>query len=129
MSSCINNQSPAGGNDPLQAAATVLPDDQGGAGADLLDLLRRSHDQIVFPDSHSSNPLWESAFRRDALLVPMCWADILINMTVIPFEFDYSLPYGIFYRSQPHTSVQRFLEFIKLTYGTGNSHGIVPVLE
>lgn len=97
--------------------------------ADLLALLRRSHAQVVFPDSYSSNPLWESAFRRDALLVPMCWADILINMSVIPFEFDYSLPYGIFYRSQPHTSVQRFLEFIKLTYGTGNSHGIVPVLE
>ena len=33
-----------------------------------------------------SDLLWESAFRRDALLVPMCWSDILINMTVLPFE-------------------------------------------
>ena len=116
-------------NDLADQRVMTINDGSCDIVADLLDLLRRSHAQIVFPDSHSSNPLWESAFRRDALLVPMCWADILINMTVIPFEFDYSLPYGIFYRSQPHTSVQRFLEFIKLTYGTGNSHGIVPVLE
>ena len=116
-------------NDLADQTVMTINDGTCDIVADLLDLLRRSHAQIVFPDSHSSNPLWESAFRRDALLVPMCWADILINMTVIPFEFDYSLPYGIFYRSQPHTSVQRFLEFIKLTYGTGNSHGIVPVLE
>ena len=116
-------------NDLADQTVMTINDGTCDIVADLLDLLRRSHAQIVFPDSHSSNPLWESAFRRDALLVPMCWADILINMSVIPFEFDYSLPYGIFYRSQPHTSVQRFLEFIKLTYGTGNSHGIVPVLE
>ena len=116
-------------NDLADQRVMTINDGSCDIVADLLDLLRRSHAQIVFPDSHSSNPLWESAFRRDALLVPMCWADILINMTVIPFEFDYSLPYGIFYRSQPHTSVQRFLEFIKLTYSTGNSHGIVPVLE
>ena len=112
------------------AGQTVMTINEGSCDvvAELLDLLRRSHAQVVFPGRHSTNPLWESAFRRDALLVPMCWNDILINMTVIPFEFDYSLPYGIFYRSQPHASVQRFLDFIKLTYGEGNSHGIVPVL-
>ena len=49
-------------------------------------------------------------------------------MTVIPFERDFSLPYGIFYRSQPHTSVRCFLDFIKLTYGDGNARGVVPVL-
>lgn len=96
--------------------------------AELLSLLREQGAQIVFPSGRRANPLWESAFRRDALLVPMCWSDILINMTVIPFERNFSLPYGIFYRSQPHASVQRFLDFIRLTYGKGNAHGIVPVL-
>ena len=95
---------------------------------ELLDLLRRHNARIVFPSGYSTNPLWESAFRRDAFLVPMCWNDILINMTVIPFEQEFLLPYGIFSRMQPHASVQRFLDFIKQTYGSGNSHGIVPVL-
>ena len=95
---------------------------------ELLDLLRRHNARIVFPSGYSTNPLWESAFRPDAFLVPMCWNDILINMTVIPFEQEFSLPYGIFSRMQPHASVQRFLDYIKQTYGAGNSHGIVPVL-
>lgn len=109
---------------------TVLTINEGSCDTvvELLDLLRKNHVRIALLSGHSRNPLWESAFRRDALLVPLCWDDILINMTVVPFEFDYSLPYGIFYRSQPHASVQRFLDFIKLTYGEGNSHGIVPVL-
>ncbi len=94
----------------------------------LLALLRRSQIRVTLPSGRGTNPIWESAFRHDLLLVPMCWSDILINMRVLPFEFDFSLPYGIFYRSQPHASVQRFLEFIRLTYGEGNAHGIVPVL-
>lgn len=112
------------------AAQTVLTINDGSCDvvAELLALLREQGAQIVYPSGQSANPLWESAFRRDALLVPMCWSDILINMTVIPFERDFSLPYGIFYRSQPHTSVRCFLDFIKLTYGDGNARGVVPVL-
>ena len=59
----------------------------------------------------------------------MCFHDILINMTVVPFEQNYSLPYGIFYRPNPSPPVRKFLDFIRLTYGEGNSSGIVPVLS
>ena len=97
--------------------------------SDLLDLLRESRAEIVYPNTRSSNPLWETAFRRDLLLVPMCWSDILINVSVIPFEMNYSLPYGIFSRPQPHASVQRFLEYIRRTYREGNPRGIVPILS
>lgn len=115
-------------NDLRGQTVLTLNDGTCDTVTELLNLLRRNHTRIVLPSGSTTNPLWESAFRRDALLVPMCWSDILINMTVIPFEFEFSLPYGIFFRSQPHMSVQRFLDFIRLTYGEGNSHGIVPVL-
>ena len=50
-------------------------------------------------------------------------------MAVVPFEKNYSLPYGIFYRANPSPPVRKFLDFIRLTYGEGNSSGIVPVLS
>ncbi len=95
----------------------------------LLDLLHKNHIQVsYYTEPGSGNALWESAFRREVLLVPMCWSDILINMTCVPFEKEFLLPYGIFYRSHPAPAVRRFLDFIESTYHEGNVHGIVPVL-
>ena len=44
------------------------------------------------------------------------------------FAASNSLPYGIFYRANLSPPVRKFLDFIRLTYGEGNSSGIVPVL-
>ena len=106
----------------------TLNDGSCDAVADLLELLKRSYISVQNPSLRDSNLLWESAFRRDALLVPMCWSDILINMTVLPFEQEFLLPYGIFYRAETHPAVRRFLDFIRQTYREGNARGIVPVL-
>lgn len=97
--------------------------------ASLLRLLRENGANVVYSYGAGMNMFWESAFTRDVQLVPMCFRDILINMTVVPFEKDFSLPYGIFYRPSPHPAVRKFLDFIRLTYGEGNASGIVPVLE
>ena len=75
------------------------------------------------------NTLWELGFSRSALLVPMCWKDIMINSATIPFEKDFFIPYGIFYRQEPGAAVKKFLDFIKDTYQNGNASGVVPVLE
>lgn len=107
----------------------TLNDGSCDAVADLLELLKRNYISVQNPSLQGANLLWESAFRRDALLVPMCWSDILINMTVLPFEQEFLLPYGIFYRAQTHPAVSRFLDFIKQTYREGNARGIVPVLS
>ena len=97
--------------------------------ASLLRLLRESGINVVYSYGSGMNMFWESAFVRDVQLVPMCFHDILINMTIVPFEEDFSLPYGIFHRTNPHPPVQKFLDFIRLTYGEGNASGIVPVLS
>ena len=96
---------------------------------DLLDLLRRHRIPVVTPNIPESNLLLESAFRHNALLIPLCWHDILINMQVVPFEYEFTLPYGIFYRPNPQPVVRRFLDFISRTYCEGNASGIVPVLD
>lgn len=109
---------------------TVLTLDNGSCDtlASLLELLRRNYVPVLQTQQDGSMALWESAFRRDVLLVPFCWQDILINMTVIPFSHTFSLPYGVFYRHDPNPAVRRFLDFIMATYREGNERGIVPVL-
>lgn len=95
----------------------------------LLELLRRSGVHVVFNYGTGMNMFWESAFQGTVQLVPLCWHDILVNMTVIPFAEEFALPYGIFYRSDPRPAVRKFLDYIRLTYGEGNERGIVPVLS
>ena len=73
--------------------------------------------------------LWRTAFEHKVLLSPLCWSDILVNMTVVPCDWDYELPYGIFYRKNASQSLQRFLRFIQRTYQEGNARDIVPVFE
>ena len=96
--------------------------------ANLLKLLRDHGVNVQFNFEPGMNMFWESAFQREVQLVPMCFQDILINMTVVPMEPCVSLPYGVFYRPNPSPAVRKFLDFIALTYGEGNAAGIVPVL-
>ena len=103
-----------------------------GSSKEILDIIRylkQAGITIICHKGPEVNPLWESGFRKDVLLVPLCWKDILINAVAIPFEKTFLLPYGIFYRPEPNAAVQRFLDFIFATYGEGNSSGIVPVLD
>lgn len=95
----------------------------------ILSYLKQTDVNIVCHNGPEVNPLWEAGFRRDILLVPLCWKDILINSVTIPFEKEFLIPYGVFYRPKPHPAVQKFLDFIIATYEGGNASGIVPVLE
>lgn len=97
--------------------------------SNILSFLRESSVSVTIYSGPVVNPLWETGFRQDVLIVPLCWKDILINAVTIPFEKEFLLPYGIFYRPEPHGAVKSFLEFIFSTYGEGNNSGIVPVLE
>ena len=108
---------------------TTLEEGSCDAIVSLIALLRRQEIRVIQPDRSNTNPLWESAFSRNVLLVPECWSDILINMVVLPFEYEFSLPYGIFYRKNPQPAVKKFLDFIAATYREGNARGIVPVLN
>ena len=96
---------------------------------DILSFLKKEGIRVTCHNGPEVNPLWESGFRRDVLLVPLCWKDILINAVTIPFEKEFLLPYGVFYRPNPNAAVKKFLDFIFSTYGEGNASGVVPVLE
>jgi DNA-binding transcriptional LysR family regulator len=126
---------------PLAKKPFIMPEDLKGETVitinngtcdtitELLKHLREAGADVVYQFGSGMNMFWESAFTRHVQLVPMCFHDILINMTVVPLHPCYSLPYGIFYRTNPSPPVRKFLDFIRLTYGEGNSSGILPVLS
>ncbi len=107
----------------------TLNDGSCEAIAGILNCLREAGVSVVRQNGPEVNLLWESGFRKDVLMVPMCWQDILINSVTIPFEREFLLPYGIFYRPEPHAAVRKFLDYIIATYEEGNASGIVPVLQ
>ena len=112
------------------AGETVVSLDDGSSASilSMLETMRANKIRIRFPDSLGSSVLWESSFRHSILLVPVCWSDILLNMTVVPCDWSYQVPYGIFYRENPSPAAERFLDFIRKTYEGGNADDIVPVL-
>ena len=97
--------------------------------ANILSYLGNQNIRVVCHRGPEVNLLWESGFRKDVLLVPLCWRDILINAVTLPFEKEFLLPYGVFYRPEPNPVVREFLDFIFATYRGENRSGIVPVLE
>ncbi|SFG16475.1 LysR family transcriptional regulator [Oribacterium sp. WCC10] len=96
--------------------------------ADMFECMVSQGINLDIRDYPSDAILWGSGFKEQLLLVPMCWNDILPGMKLIPCEWDYCLPYGIFYRKNASETVRRFLGFIRKTYTEGNEQGIVPVL-
>ncbi len=81
---------------------------------------------LIFADGNELPGIWDASFRHDLLLVPQCWEDILINMKVHPVKWNFTLPYGIFYRRNASPATKAFVDFIAKTYSADNTDGIVP---
>ncbi|SEA59211.1 DNA-binding transcriptional regulator, LysR family [Oribacterium sp. KHPX15] len=95
---------------------------------EMFDCMRTNGINLDIHDYPSEVILWGGGFKGQLLLVPMCWNDILPGMKVIPCKWDYTLPYGIFFRKNASHTVRKFLNFVRKTYNEGNEQGIVPVL-
>ncbi|MCR5007100.1 MAG: hypothetical protein K6A76_00790, partial [Oribacterium sp.] len=96
--------------------------------AEMFECMKTQGINLDIHDYPSEVILWGGGFKDQLLLVPMCWNDILPGMKVIPCDWNYSLPYGIFYRKNASHTVRKFLNFVRKTYNEGNEQGIVPVL-
>lgn len=92
----------------------------------MLRTLEENGTEIIYPENAGSSPLWASAFNNGVIVVPMCWGDILINMSLRPCRWDKKVPYGIFYRHHLSPAAAGFLEFIRNTYEDMNLSDIFP---
>ena len=78
------------------------------------------------PEIEASD-VWDVSVRNQILLVPDCWRDILVDLEIIPLLQTVSLPYGLFYRSDPSKDIQNLLDFTHKLYYENDSSQIVPV--
>ena len=95
---------------------------------EMLNSLESHQAYIQYPERVSSSSLWESSFRNRIILLPVCWEDIVLNMKIVRCDWEYTIPYGIFYRRDLRPDAAHFLSFIKKVYTDGDPEGIVPVL-
>ena len=74
---------------------------------------QKNHPQIFLNDiTHNYNL---SVFQRcintkSALLIPECWKNIHPDIISLPVYWDYTVPYGILYSSNPSESVLNFIK-------------------
>ena len=95
---------------------------------EMLNSLESHQAYIQYPERVSSSSLWESSFRNRIILLPVCWEDIVLNMKIVRCDWEYTIPYGIFYRRDLRPDAAHFLSFIKKVYIDGDPESIVPVL-
>ena len=95
----------------------------------VFDRLEEEGIKLEMHPAQKHSILWDTGFRHQIMLAPQCWTDILPGMAFVPTDWDYTLPYGIFFRKDASETVRQFLSFIQTTYTEGNRQGIVPVLD
>lgn len=52
------------------------------------------------------------------LQIPYVWKDLYQSMKAIPCDWDYSLPYGFFYRKNASAALQEFIQFARAKAAT-----------
>ena len=103
------NRNPAGENAPL-----------------LQEILQQGVSPIV-RSGWSGSLIWECSLKKMMLLVPACWADVVVDLSVKPCDLPVEIPYGFFYRGNPQEPLQEFLDFVRSIYSGTDPRGIVPV--
>lgn len=93
-----------------------------------LILLRDEHIAALFEDltargfsvmekhGFGSDVVWNASIHKQLLILPMCVDDAIHDMYLKPVEWDYSIPYGFFYRQDSSTLLDQFLAFTKEYY-------------
>ena len=113
---------------PLAEKEIITPEDlrgeaiyslNTGSSAEISSMLQELRDAgalLNFQIGAVTSNLWEISFQKKVLVVPICWEDILLHMTVRPCTWNHTIPYGIFYRPNPSPAASKFLDFIREAY-------------
>lgn len=79
-------------------------------------------------DAYHMDLMWRCACEPCALITPMCWQDIMPDMVILPFEKEYLIPYGFYYRRDISEAAREFLDFIISLYNGRFPDLPLPVL-
>lgn len=81
----------------------------------LRDEIEQNHPEIHIQDapSYDMNVFNQCEISNSIMLTISTWAEIHPSLVTIPCDWDYSVPYGIVYSTQPSKGVINFIEAIK----------------
>lgn len=60
-----------------------------------------------------SDVVWDASIKRHLIVMPRCLQDVIFDMRIAPMEWEHSVSYGLFSRSDPAGLPKLFLDFVK----------------
>ena len=60
-----------------------------------------------------SDVVWDASIKRHLIVMPLCLRDVIFDMRIAPMDWEYSVSYGLFYRSEAAGLPKLFLDFIR----------------
>ena len=79
--------------------------------AEVCEKLRQSDIELIFRPDLGANVIWECSSKHYSILIPECWHDVVFDVDFKMLDWDYTMPYGIFYRKKPSSAANRFISF------------------
>ena len=86
---------------------------------DRLDLMSRVREdlhrhgiQTLERRGFESDVVWDASIKRQLVLIPVCFRDVIFDMDIKPVEWTYTVSYGFFYRTGLSSLAQSFMEFV-----------------
>ena len=98
---------------------TVVLQRSGENSATLSDLrlaLEEHGIRTVERSGFSSDVVWDASIQKQLLVMPACFQDVILDMSIFPMSWDYSISYGFFYRPEASALSISFLRFVRETY-------------
>ncbi|MDE6208915.1 MAG: LysR family transcriptional regulator [Lachnospiraceae bacterium] len=83
---------------------------------DLLEMLKMTHPQIIFEDTHYFYDIetFNTCEATGALLLTLdAWSDIHPSLVTLPVEWNFMVPYGLLYSPNISDEAAKFLSIIK----------------
>ncbi len=60
-----------------------------------------------------SDVVWDASIKRHLIVMPLCLKDVIFDMRIAPVNWEYSVSYGLFYRSEAAGLPKLFLDFVR----------------
>ena len=115
-------------NDIRQTQMVVIDRGGGTFTAPIYERLKQEGVCMEVRTECGSSLIWECSAERKALLAPLCWDDVIFDLKMKPCEWDFSIPYGIFYKTDLTKPAEQFITYIRDLYAGREDSEVIPVL-
>ena len=85
--------------------------------------------RVIQHQECSGGLIWECSIKKQIMVVPCCWDDVLFDLNVKPCNWHYTIPYGLFYRPDCSPQLREFLSFVRGLVDSNRLSGFLKNLQ